>query len=76
MATIDGAKCLKMESKIGSLEVGKRADILLLDSEAFNLQPCIENRIISHLVYATNGSNVTDAIINGKLVYENRKLLH
>lgn len=74
MATIDGAKCLRMEKEIGSIEEGKKADIILLDSEAFNLQPCIQERIISHLVYAANGSNVTDVIIDGNLVLSDKKL--
>ena len=73
MATIGGARVLGMEKEIGSLEVGKKADIIVLDLNRPHLQPVFN--IVSHLVYSATGADVRDVIIDGKLVMENRKLL-
>jgi 5-methylthioadenosine/S-adenosylhomocysteine deaminase len=73
MATLGGAKVLGMEKEIGSLEVGKKADIIILDLNRPHLQPVYN--IVSHLVYSATGADVRDVIIDGKLVMENRKLL-
>ena len=62
-----------MEKEIGSLEVGKKADIIILDLNRPHLQPVYN--IVSHLVYSATGADVRDVIIDGKLVMENRKLL-
>ena len=72
MATKDGAKILQ-KPDIGSLEVGRTADIILLDLRKPHLTPLYN--IYSHLVYSAGGSEVDTAIINGKLVMENRKIL-
>ena len=72
MATVAGAKCLRMENQIGSIEVGKFADLALIDANTFRFQPCLKERIVSHLVYAASGHNVQDVIVNGDLVYHNR----
>jgi len=71
MATLDGAACLGMEHEIGSLEIGKKADLISLDLTAFNMQPV--NNILSNIVYASRGGNVKDSIINGQVVMKNRK---
>jgi 5-methylthioadenosine/S-adenosylhomocysteine deaminase len=63
-ATINGAKTLDMENVIGSIEVGKKADIILLDFNKPRLTPCHD--FVSHLVYAANGSDVFATIVNGK----------
>ena len=73
MATIDGAKVLGMEKIIGSLEVGKKADIIIIGLNKPHLTPLYSE--YSHLVYAASGADVDTVIINGKLVMENRKLL-
>ena len=73
MATIDGAKILGLDDKIGSLEVGKQADIIILDLQQAHLQPSYD--IYSTLVYNTSGDDVVDSIINGKFVMLNRQLL-
>jgi 5-methylthioadenosine/S-adenosylhomocysteine deaminase len=73
MATIEGAKALGMERQIGSLEVGKKADIIIIGLNKPHLTPLYN--IYSHLAYAMNGADVDTVIINGKLVMENRKLL-
>lgn len=72
MATIDGAKILGLNEEIGSLEVGKKADIIFIDFEKVGLTPSYD--IYSSLVYNTDGSDVTDSIIDGKIVMRNRKL--
>jgi 5-methylthioadenosine/S-adenosylhomocysteine deaminase len=73
MATIEGAKALGMEALIGSLEEGKKADIIVVDVKKPHLTPMYNP--YSHLVYAARGNDVVHAIINGKLVMEGRKLL-
>ena len=73
MATLGGARVLGMEGEIGSLEVGKKADVIILDLNRAHLQPVYN--IVSQLVYSASGADVRDVIIDGKLVMENRKLL-
>jgi 5-methylthioadenosine/S-adenosylhomocysteine deaminase len=73
MATIEGAKALGMEKSIGSLEKGKKADIIIIDTNTPHMTPMYEP--FSHLVYAANGSDVTHTIIGGRLVMEDRRLL-
>lgn len=69
MATLDGAKILGLGDKIGSLEIGKQADIIILGLQ----KPSYD--IYSALVYNTSGGDVEDSIISGRLVMENRKVL-
>ena len=73
MATLNGAKSLGLENDIGSLEVGKAADMILIDINSPNLVP-MSKQISSNLVYAANGSNVHTTICNGEILMENRKL--
>jgi 5-methylthioadenosine/S-adenosylhomocysteine deaminase len=73
MATLEGAKALGMEEKIGSLEVGKRADVIIVDTDKPHLTPMYNP--YSHIVYAARGNDVRHSIINGRLVMEDRKLL-
>jgi 5-methylthioadenosine/S-adenosylhomocysteine deaminase len=63
-ATRGGAACLHMDDKIGSIEEGKKADIVLLDLHKPHLTP--QHDPISHLVYAARGSDVCTTIINGQ----------
>ncbi|MEA1936604.1 MAG: amidohydrolase, partial [Patescibacteria group bacterium] len=72
MVTIDGAKVLGLDKEIGSLEVGKKADMIFVDFEKVGLVPAYD--IYSSLVYNTDGSAVTDSIIDGEIVMRNRKL--
>jgi 5-methylthioadenosine/S-adenosylhomocysteine deaminase len=72
MATINGAKALGLEKEIGSLEPGKKADLIILDFWQPHFQPA--HNIISHLVYAAKGSDVETVIIDGKIVMEERRL--
>ena len=72
MATIEGAKALLWENEIGTIEAGKKADLVLIDFKKPHLCP-LHNEI-SHLVYAAKASDVETVIINGKIVMENRKI--
>jgi 5-methylthioadenosine/S-adenosylhomocysteine deaminase len=73
MATIEGAKVLGMEKQIGSLEPGKKADVIVLDLNKPHLTPLYN--VYSHLVYAASGADVDMVVINGQVVMENRRLL-
>ncbi|HLC68956.1 MAG TPA: amidohydrolase [Candidatus Bilamarchaeaceae archaeon] len=70
-ATINGAKALGINA--GSIERGKLADIVLLDTKMPNMQPL--HNVISNLVYAAGPQNVTDVMVNGKMLMQNRKIL-
>jgi 5-methylthioadenosine/S-adenosylhomocysteine deaminase len=72
MATIEGAKTLLWENEIGSIEVGKKADLCIINFETPHLCPLYNET--SHLVYAAKASDVETVIINGRLVMENRRL--
>lgn len=73
MATILGARALHMDKQIGSLEPGKRADIIVVETTAAHATPMYN--VYAQLVYSLKASDVTTTIINGKLVMENRKML-
>lgn len=73
MATIEGARVLGMDRLIGSVEVGKQADIIILDMNQPHLTPLYNP--YSQIVYAARGGDVKTSIIDGKPVMENRRLL-
>ena len=73
MATIEGARVLGLEDEIGTIEVGKKADIILINRNKTHLYP--ENDICTNLVYSANGADVDTVIIDGKLVMQKRKLI-
>ncbi|HIJ79050.1 MAG: amidohydrolase [Desulfobulbaceae bacterium] len=73
LATRGGAELLGAEGEIGSIEPGKKADIIVLDLNQPHLTPMYH--IPSHLVYAARGADVIHSIINGRLVMRNRRLL-
>jgi len=72
MATIQGARALGLDESIGSLENGKKADLIIIDTHKPHLTPMYNP--VSHLVYAAMGSDVRTSIINGTLVMEDGKL--
>jgi len=72
MATIQGARVLAAESEIGSLEPGKKADLIVLDMNQPHLTPLFN--IPSHMVYAARGRDVVHSVINGSIVMRNRQL--
>jgi 5-methylthioadenosine/S-adenosylhomocysteine deaminase len=73
MATIGGARALHLEDKIGSLEAGKRADIVIVNFDELHQTPMYN--LYSHLVYATKTEDVRTVIINGVIVMRDRRLL-
>ena len=73
MATIGGARALHLEQEIGSLEIGKRADVIVTDLDAAHQTP--RYNLISHLVYATKATDVRDTIVNGRVLMRARRLL-
>ena len=76
MATRGGAQVLNLQDEIGSLEPGKRADLVLLDLQRPGLTPLYQVRqVYSHLVYAARGSDVDTVVVNGRIVVRNRRIL-
>lgn len=73
MATIRGARALHLEQEIGSIEKGKRADLVVVDLDALNQTPYYN--IYSDLVYATKAGDVRTVIIEGRVVMRERRLL-
>ena len=71
MATIDGAKALRMDKKIGSLEEGKKADIVVFDLSRLNTQPILDP--IKDILYYGDISNIKLVIVNGEIVFEGGK---
>jgi 5-methylthioadenosine/S-adenosylhomocysteine deaminase len=73
MATIRGARALGMEKQIGSLEPGKLADIIMVDVTRPNAVPMYDP--ISQMVYALKADDVSEVMVNGKMVVQDRKIL-
>ena len=73
MATVGGARALHLEREIGSLEEGKRADLIVVDFDALHQTPYYN--VYSHLVYATKASDVRTVVIEGRVVMRDRRLL-
>ena len=74
MATINGAKALGLDHLIGSLEIGKQADLLLIHAEASNMQPIYDE--YSAIVYAMNSKNIRSVMVDGEWSMYNRILCH
>jgi cytosine/adenosine deaminase-related metal-dependent hydrolase len=73
MATLGGAKALGLEEEIGSLEVGKRADIIMVDLNNIHSTPHADP--VSSLVYSAHSSDVETCLVNGRVLMRNRELL-
>ncbi|HKT88216.1 MAG TPA: amidohydrolase [Candidatus Sulfotelmatobacter sp.] len=73
MATIDGARAIHMEKEIGSVEVGKKADLALISLDEPNAVPMYD--VYAQIAYSLKGSDVETVIIGGKVVMRDRKLL-
>ena len=73
MGTIKGAEALGLSDEIGSIEVGKKADIILIDTNSANMVPD-SSTLTSNIIYSANGSNVDTTICNGRILMENKKL--
>jgi 5-methylthioadenosine/S-adenosylhomocysteine deaminase len=72
MATINGAKALGLDNQIGSLEIGKQADLIAIDMSNIEQQPL--HNPISQLVYTSNRNQVTDLWVAGKHLMKDRQL--
>jgi 5-methylthioadenosine/S-adenosylhomocysteine deaminase len=72
MATIGGARVLGMQNTVGSLEAGKRADLITVSTRSARQTPIYD--AVSHLVYVTRGTDVQDTIVNGKVLMRDRQL--
>ena len=73
MATINGARALGIEDRVGSLEIGKLADVVVVDLQTPHLTPL--HNVVSHLVYNAVGNDVDSVIIDGKTVMLDREVL-
>jgi 5-methylthioadenosine/S-adenosylhomocysteine deaminase len=73
MATIDGARALGLDKQIGSIEVGKRADLAVVSMASARQTPVYDP--ISHLVYASRGDDVRTVIVNGRVLMRERRML-
>jgi 5-methylthioadenosine/S-adenosylhomocysteine deaminase len=72
MATIDGARALGLDKKIGSLEVGKRADLIVVSMTGARQTPMYNP--VSHLVYVCRGGDVTTTVVNGRVLMRDRRM--
>ena len=73
MATMGGAEALGLDGSIGSIEVGKKADIVLINTQTAGLPPMYD--VYSHLVYAIKGSHVSTVLVDGKFIVVDKKLI-
>ena len=71
MATIDGARALNWDKEIGSIEKGKKADMVMIDIDQVNALPFYDP--LSHLVYSASGKDVCMTMVDGKVLYHNGK---
>jgi 5-methylthioadenosine/S-adenosylhomocysteine deaminase len=74
IATINGAKAVGMNDKIGSIENGKYADIIILDGKAPNIRPLLPENMISNIVYSASSLNVKTVICQGETVMKDREI--
>lgn len=72
MATINGAKALGLEKEIGTIEEGKKADLIILDLNNITTKPT--NDLISEIIYNAKGTNVDTTIVDGNILMENRNI--
>lgn len=74
MATVDAAKALLWDNDIGSLEVGKCADIVIADTDGIEWQPHPFDNPVGNLIYSSDGSSVRTVVIDGRIVMEDRQM--
>ncbi len=72
MATVNGAKALGLERSIGTLETGKKADVILVDFSKPNLKPLHD--VYANIIYACHGGDVDTVVVDGKILMEQRQL--
>lgn len=74
MATMGGAKVMGLQDEIGSLEMGKKADVILMNLNSIASTPSFNVDVMSSIVYSASSNDVDTTIVNGKILMENRKL--
>ncbi len=74
MATLDSARALRLEGEVGSIEPGKKADMIVVNPRHPNWTPIHEFSIVPNIVYAGDGHDVETSIIDGRMVMENGRL--
>ena len=74
MATIEGARVLGLDNEIGTLEPGKKADMIFIRTDKLHL--CPDNDVCTNIVYSANGADVDTVIIEGKIIMRNRKMIN
>ncbi len=77
MATIDSAACLGMDDRIGSIEVGKRADLIIVNLHQPHLYPLLpepDSNVIEQLVYSASAADVATTIVEGKILMHDRQV--
>ena len=74
-ATIKGAKAVGMQDKIGSIEPGKYADLIILDGKAPNMRPLLPENMIANIVYSGNGLNTKTVFCQGDMVMQDGNIL-
>ncbi len=74
LATLGGARALSLEKEIGSIEKGKKADIILVDIKKPRFFPIARETVISNLVYTAHGSDVDTTIVDGRILMEDKRL--
>src|SRR4029077_1890727 len=72
-ATIGGARSAMIHDQVGSLEIGKKADLVMFDTKSINFTPL--NDLRNHVVYCENGASVATVIVNGEIVVQNGQLM-
>lgn len=76
MATVDAAKCIGADKDLGSIEPGKKADLIILDCAVPSMVPTRPDNVVANLVYASPSHAVRDSIIDGKFVLRDRKIVN
>jgi len=76
MATVDAAKCIGADKELGSIEPGKKADLIILDCAVPSMVPTRPDNVVANLVYAGSSHAVRDSIIDGKFVLRERKIVN
>ena len=74
MATIEGARVLGLDDQIGTLEPGKKADMIFIRTDKLHL--CPDNDVCTNIVYSANGADVDTVMIDGKVIMQNRKMIN
>ena len=74
MATIEGARVLGLDNEIGTLEPGRKADMIFIRTDKLHL--CPDNDVCTNIVYSENGADVDTVMIDGKIIMQNRKMIN